>query len=368
MAGTMNRQQRPDRQYRLEFTEPGRVKVKVGVAPQPSATQVLVQTHFSAISPGTEMLVYRGQWPERVPVDSTIEALAGAFAYPLAYGYCAVGRIIATGEAVTDDWLGRRVFAFQPHQDLFCVKPETLHPIPDDLDDETALFLPAMETAVNLLLDGSPLIGEKVLVFGQGIIGLLTTALLSRFPLASLTTLEAHPLRRQASLRFGAGECFDPADPAFFSRLGEVPGQGGEADLVYELSGDPAALNSALSLACFSGRVVVGSWYGAKKAELELGSFFHRGRISLISSQVSSLAPGLSGRWTNSRRLQLAWDMLRQVRPSWCITHRFALAGSSSAYELIDRSPGETIQVIFDHYLNGTSEIKEGGESCIVSE
>ncbi len=342
MAGAM-------KQHRLEFIEPGRVEIKVGPAPQPAADQVLVQTLYSAISPGTEMLVYRGQWPQGVPVDSTIDALAGSFAYPLAYGYCAVGRVIVTGADVSSDWLGRRVFAFQPHQDIFCVRPENLHPIADDLDDKTALFLPSMETAVNLLLDGCPLIGEKVIVIGQGIIGLLTTALLSRFPLATLSTLEAHPLRREASLELGAGESLDPEDSVSFSRLGGVPGQGGQADLVFELSGNPAALNTALSLTRFNGRVVVGSWYGAKKAELDLGSFFHRGRVSLISSQVSSLAPGLTGRWQNSRRLDLAWQMLRQVRPTGCISHCFALADAALAYALIDRSPGETIQVIFDH-------------------
>lgn len=337
------------RQQRLVFMEPGRVVVEAGPVPQPKADQVLVRTRYSAISPGTEMLVYRGQWPRGVTVDATVEALAGSFAYPLAYGYCAVGRVIATGKEVSGDWLGRRVFAFLPHQNLFCARPAALHPIPAELDDETALFLPNMETAVNLLLDGTPLLGEKVVVIGQGIVGLLTTALLSRFPLASLATLESHPLRRQASLNLGAGDCLDPEDPALFNRLGAVFGQGGEADLVYELSGNPAGLDTALQLTRFNGRVVVGSWYGAKKVELDLGSFFHRGRISLISSQVSSIAPELTGRWQGSRRLDLAWEMLRLVRPAVCISQRFALAEAPQAYALIDRSPGETIQVIFEH-------------------
>jgi threonine dehydrogenase-like Zn-dependent dehydrogenase len=64
---------------------------------------------------------------------------------------------------------------------------------------------------------------------------------------------------------------------------------------------------------------------------------------------VSSIAPGLTGRWNKSRRLQLAWQMLRQVRPAGCITQRFALADASLAYALIDRRPAETIQVIFDY-------------------
>lgn len=333
----------------LVFLEPGRVAVKSEPAPRTAADQVLVRTRCSAISPGTEMLVYRGQWPPGVDVDATVEALAGPFSYPLAYGYCAVGRVIEQGVAVPGDWLGRRVFAFHPHQDRFCAKPAALHPVPDDIDDESALFLPTMETAVNLLLDGRPLIGEKVTVVGQGIVGLLTTALLARFPLAALTTLEPHPLRREASLRLGAGACLDPGDPTLFSRLGALPGQGGQADLVYELSGNPAGLDTAIALARYSGRVVVGSWFGSKKAPLDLGAFFHRGRIALISSQVSRIAPGLTGRWTSARRLNLAWEMLRQVRPAGCITHRFALADAASAYALIDRRPEETIQVIFDY-------------------
>ena len=341
------------KQHRLEFSSPGQVVLRVGPAPHPGANHVLVQTCYSAISPGTEMLVYRGQWPEGVPVDATLDSLAGDFSYPLAYGYCVVGQVIATGSAVSDDWLGRRVFAFQPHQDLFCCEPETLHPIPDDLDYETALFLPSMETAVNLLLDGSPLIGENVIVIGQGIIGLLVTALLSRFPLTRLATLDSHKLRREASMHFGATECFDPKDAAAITHLGGTPGQGGEADLVYEVSGNPAALNTALTLTRFSGRVVIGSWYGAKKEEVNLGSFFHRGHLSLISSQVSSIAPERSGRWNNSRRLNLAWEMLRLIRLSGCITHRFALADASSAYSLIDKRPEETIQVILKHQQQG---------------
>ena len=337
------------KQHCLEFTEPGKVRIIERPEPQPSADQVLVQATCSAISPGTEMLVYRGHWPANVPTDSSISALAGTFSYPLSYGYCTVGRVIGCGAAVPGEWLGRRVFAFHPHQDLFCSSPADLYPVPDDLDDETALFLPGMETAVNLLLDGCPLIGEKVIVVGQGIIGLLATALLCRFPLAALSTLDAYPLRREASMSLGDVTCFDPADPDCFDALGGIHGQGGEADLVYELSGNPAGLSLALSLVCYSGRVVIGSWYGTRKVDLDLGSFFHRGRVSFTSSQVSSLAPELTGRWRKSRRIHLAWEMLRQVRPSAYITHRFPLSDAPLAYSLIDERPEETILVIFDH-------------------
>jgi len=344
----------------LEFSGPGRVVFRTEESPRLLTGEVLVRTRFSAVSQGTEMLVYRGQWPQGVSVDATVQALAGEFSYPLVYGYCAVGRVIETGREVSGDWLGRRVFSFQPHQDLFCSRPQTLFPIPDDLDDETALFLPAMETAVNLVLDGGPLLGEKVVVVGQGIVGLLTTALLARFPLAKLVTLDSYPLRREASKRLGAGECYDPKDPALHEKLGVVAGRGGDADLVYELSGNPEGLNAAVSFTRFSGRVVVGSWYGTKKVDLDLGSCFHRGRVSLVSSQVSSIAPELSGRWQTRRRLDLAWEMLRLVHPSACITQRFALNKAPEAYALIDRFPEQTVQIIFDHQLEDKKATRKG--------
>jgi len=334
---------------RLLFTKPGQVDITDSPVVQPAAKEVLVQTQYSAISPGTEMLIYRGQWPEGVATDSTIGALRGSFSYPQAYGYSVVGKVIKVGKEISEDWLHRRVFAFHPHQSCFCTSTESLFTLPDDIDDETALFLPSMETAVNLLLDGRPLIGENVIVIGQGIIGLLTTALLSKFPLDSLKTIESYSNRRRASVQIGADDCYDPEDPSLLKTLGGVPGQGGITDLIFELSGSPSALNNAITLSRFHGRVVIGSWYGTKTTELDLGSFYHRGRVNLISSQVSSLSPDLTGRWDNARRLKLAGKMLKQVDLSGCITHRFSLDDASQAYSLIDKNPGETIQVIFKY-------------------
>ncbi len=333
----------------LVFQAPGRVVVENRQTPVPAADQLLVRTRWSAISPGTEMLVFRGQWPHGVPVDASIKALRGEFRYPLVYGYAAVGQVVASGSAAGDAWLGRRVFAFQPHQDHFCATPAELFSIPADLDDQTALLLPSMETAVGLLQDGRPLLGEKVAVLGQGIVGLLTTALLARFPLHSLLTLDCHPRRRKASLAIGATDSRDPGAPDLLQLLGATPAAGGEIDLVYELSGNPAALNQAIALARFSGRVVIGSWYGEKPATVDLGSWFHRGRLQLISSQVSSIGPELAGRWQQARRLELAWTMLRLIQPAGCITQRFPLDEAAAAYALLDRFPEETIQVVLDH-------------------
>jgi 2-desacetyl-2-hydroxyethyl bacteriochlorophyllide A dehydrogenase len=313
---------------------------------------VLVRTELSAISPGTELLIYRGEAPQDLAADTSIAALAGSLAFPLKYGYSAVGRVAEVGQEVSRHWQGALVFAFHPHESAFLAAPDELLPVPAGLTPEDAVFLPNLQTAVTLVLDGKPLIGENVAVLGQGIVGLLLTALLIAFPLARLVTLDRHPNRRLASESLGAHASLDPASPGVLEKLqaafeshGSKPG----ADLAFEVSGHPAALDLALAVTGFHGRVVIGSWYGTKTAELHLGGVFHRQRQVLMASQVSTLAPELTGRWTRDRVLEVAWRMAARLKPSRFITHRFPLEEAATAYGLLDRHPEEAIQVVLIH-------------------
>ncbi|MFO7681356.1 MAG: zinc-binding alcohol dehydrogenase, partial [Chloroflexota bacterium] len=233
----------------LWFTAPFQVEIREEALPPLLPDEMMVQTAVSAISPGTEMLLYRGQMPTDLTVDETIAALEGTVAYPLKYGYATVGQVVETGKNVDSEWNGRFVFAFQPHQSHFVTRPEFVLPLPVDMAPETAVFLPNMETAVSFVMDGQPVLGERVVVFGQGVVGLLTTALLAQFPLAALVTVDGYALRREWSKKMGATAVFDPAEP--------IPVT--DADLAYELSGNPAALDQAIAATGFDGRVVIGS-------------------------------------------------------------------------------------------------------------
>ena len=331
----------------LYFTARRQVSVREEALPKLKATQVLVETLFSAISPGTESLIYRGEFPEGMAIDESIVDLSGEFAYPLKYGYSAVGQVVALGKDVEADWGGSLVLAFHPHESHFIADPSTLLPVPDDINAEDAAFLPTMETAVNFVMDGAPVIGEDVLVFGQGIVGLLTTSILAGFPLANLITLDQHALRRQTSREAGAGASLDPDDAALETLLHDQLPNG--ADLTYEISGSPAALQQALTATGFNGRIVIGSWYGSKRATLNLGGSFHRSRIRLVSSQVSSMAPEFDGRWTKMRRFDVAWEMIRQLKPSRLITHRFPIEQAAEAYQLLDQNPEKVIQILLTY-------------------
>jgi 2-desacetyl-2-hydroxyethyl bacteriochlorophyllide A dehydrogenase len=331
------------------FTAPGSVEVVEEPLERPGPDQVLVTTLLSAVSAGSELLIYRGHAPPNLACDAALPALPGWLRFPLKYGYSAVGRVTELGSRVPTAWLGRGVFSFQPHQSHFLATLSELHPVPEDLTPEDALFLPNMETAVNLVHDGRPALGEVVVVLGQGVVGLLAVSLLSAFPLGRLITLDRYPGRREVSVRLGAEQSLDPADADTPARLRELLEPSAGADLVFELSGNPAALGTAITCCGFSSRVVVGSWYGEKRASLDLGGAFHRDRIRLISSQVSTIAPELSGRWSKVRRMDAAWGRLRDLQPASWVTRRFPLEQAAEAYRLLDQDPGRELQIVLVH-------------------
>ncbi|MBE0670955.1 MAG: zinc-binding alcohol dehydrogenase [Anaerolineales bacterium] len=338
----------------LFFTAPAQIEIRETTLPPLKEDEVLVETICSAISAGTEMLVYRGQFPHLV--DSH-DAVSSELNYPLAYGYACVGRVKRLGKEVNRDWEDKLVFAFQPHTSAFNVQPSALIPIPDSLSPENACFLPNMETAVNLVQDGAPVLGERVLVLGQGVVGLLTAALLSEFPLESLITVDQFELRRKALQVEGQKRSPEYVEGLKIKSLliqdlrpfDKIQGKPSTFDLVFELSGSPSALNDAIALTSFSGRIVIGSWYGQKRAEIDLGGSFHRSRIKMISSQVSTISPELSGRWDKARRFKVAWEALKRIQPEQWITHRFSLDKAEQAYQLLDKNPQETIQVVFGY-------------------
>jgi 2-desacetyl-2-hydroxyethyl bacteriochlorophyllide A dehydrogenase len=319
----------------LVFTGPGRVELVDETLAAPGPGELLVRATLSAVSAGTELLAFRGQIPPELPLDETLGALAGrTFAFPFRFGYASVGQVVEAGPGA-EAWLGRPVFAFHPHASAFLVPAAEVVAVPGDLPAERAALLALMETAVNLVLDGRPLLGERVVVVGQGVVGLLATALLGRFPLESLLALETLPLRAEAARALGARVV--------------APGEARDADLVYELSGDPAALDLALAAAGREGRVIIGSWYGSKRAPVDLGGGFHRGRLSISSSQVSRLAPALSARWDRARRFGAAWRALATLDARPLITHRLPFAQAQQAYELLDRAPQQALQVLLVH-------------------
>lgn len=330
-------------QRALYFSGPRQVECRAELPVPLLAGQVRVRTICSGISAGTELLIYRNEMPANMVADETLSALGGQLAYPLKYGYAAVGQVIELGRGLEHGWLDQRVFAFNPHETEFVANASDLLRVPDGLAPELAILLPNVETALNFVQDGRPIAGEDVAVVGQGVVGQLTTALLAQMPLNSLIALDRYALRREVSLHMGAHRALDAMwAEALAPHLAQ-------ADLCYELSGAPAALNTAIALTGFGGRVIIGSWYGTKTAPIDLGGRFHRSRIQLISSQVSTLSAELQARWTKSRRIAFALNLLRQLPVSTLITHRIPFSQAATAYQLLDAHPEQCLQVVLTY-------------------
>ncbi|MFB6248118.1 MAG: zinc-binding alcohol dehydrogenase [Salinibacter sp.] len=328
---------------RVQFPAPEEVEVITEEVPSPGPGEVRVRTAHSAISPGTERLVYQGRVPDDLAADASIDALQGeTLSYPISYGYACAGTVEALGEEVASDWKGAPVFAFQPHVSRFVASTEALLRLPAAASLTDAVMIPSVETAVNLVMDGRPMIGETVLVFGQGVVGLLTTELLADHPLGRLVAVDPDASRRERAEAAGARAVASVEDVA------QTDDDPARADLAYELTGQPAVLDDAVQCTGFAGRVVVGSWYGTKTAPIDLGSHFHRSRMRIISSQVSTIDPPLRGRWTKDRRMSVVLGLLTEVAPSRLITDRFAVEEAPAAYDQLADGPS-MLQPIFTY-------------------
>lgn len=252
---------------------------------------VLITTRASGISRGTESLVFHGRVPPSQHATMRAPLMAGDFPFPVKYGYSAVG--------VTE--AGRRVFVLHPHQDRFRAPAAMCVPVPDGVPDDRATLAANMETALNIIWDAAPLAGERILVIGAGVVGLLTAALCARIPAAKVTLVDLDPSRADLAQALGCGFA--------------LPEQAPDAqELIIHASASEAGLRLALTCAAFEARIVEASWFGDRSPALPLGEAFHQRRLRLISSQVGSVSPAMRGRRIYAERLATALDLLADPR------------------------------------------------------
>ncbi|KAL3761662.1 hypothetical protein ACHAW5_002642 [Stephanodiscus triporus] len=268
--------------------------------------------------------------------------------YPLAYGYSLVGRVVACGSNVydADELMGRLVFTFSPHSSRVVVDRDAIQVVPDGISAEDAVFFPSVETALSLVHDARVRMGENVAVYGQGLIGLLVTSILSMqsLPLTSsadcfgsVTAFDALDARLVVSSSLGASSALKP----------DLAAAAGPFDCSIEVSGNPRALQSAIDHTSNNGRIVVGSWYGNTDVVLKLGIDFHRSNKEIVASQVSKISPTLAGLWSKTRRFSFTWALVKSLRPSRLIAKRLPLYEAQQAYELLDK--GEELVICFKY-------------------
>ncbi|MEJ0016625.1 MAG: zinc-binding alcohol dehydrogenase [Acetobacteraceae bacterium] len=268
-------------------TGPGRGEIRGETLAEPAPDTLLVRTLASGVSRGTEALVFAGRVPPNQFEAMRAPLMGGTFPFPVKYGYSAVGATPC----------GRRVFVLHPHQDVFAAPAAMCMPVPDAVPTPRAVLAANMETALNLMWDAAPLAGERILVIGAGVVGLLAASLLARVPAARVTVVDVDIGREPLARAFGCGFALPDAAPR-------------EQELIVHASASEAGLRLALDCAAFEARIVEASWYGDRAPAVPLGEAFHARRLRLLASQVGAVAPPMRGRRTHAERLALALELL----------------------------------------------------------
>lgn len=318
----------------LWYVAPRTADLRAEVLPQPEGGALLVRASWSAISRGTERLVHRGLTDPSHSERMRSPMQVGDFPFPVKYGYCAVGRVEAGPEA----FVGKDVFALHPHQDLFLLPAESAVLVPAGVPARRATLAANMETALNALWDSGAGAGDRIVVVGAGIIGLLITYLAARLPGAEVFVLDPNSARRAVVEAMGATFVARPDDMS-------------EADVVFHASATSQGLEAALSCCGTEASLVEVSWYGDEAVTVGLGGPFHCKRLKLVSSQVGALPPSRRPRWTMRRRLEKALDLLKDSALDALITQEVAfddlpraldriLEGDSDDVATVVRYPG----------------------------
>ena len=277
------------------LVEPGCAELRVETLLEPTAEQVRVRTLHCGISRGSETLVYRGEVPVSEYGRMRAPFQSGDFPGPVKYGYSSVG-VVEAGPAALR---GRAVFCLFPHQSHYVVPADSVHLLPDGVPPARAVLAANLETAINVLWDAAPLLGDRISVVGGGAVGLLIAWLAGRLPGCAVQVVDTQVARRDVAQRLGV----DFAVPEAAR---------GEADLVVHASGRSEGLATALRLAAFEATVVELSWYGQRDVSVALGGAFHSRRLTLKSSQVSQVAVAQRSRWSHRRRIELALSLLTE--------------------------------------------------------
>lgn len=276
----------------LWYVGPGKAEIRAETVSPSGPGEVRVRAVASALSRGTERLIFSGLVPESEYDRMRAPFMGGAFPYPVKYGYAMVGRV----EDGPADLKNRLCFALYPHQTLFNLAAENIVALPDGLPAERAVLAANMETALNATWDGEAEKAQRIAVVGAGVLGLLVARLCVKLG-RDVTVVDVEPSRADVVRKLGA---------AFTTPDGALTG----CDLVIHTSASEAGLATALRLAAFEATVLELSWYGAKEIKVPLGGAFHSQRLKLISSQVGHVAPSRRTTWTHRRRLEEALRLL----------------------------------------------------------
>lgn len=287
----------------LWYVAPERTEIRSEILGPLPENNVQVRSLFSALSRGTESLVYKGLIPESEYTCMGAPFMGGKLPFPVKYGYSNVGRI----ELGPPELIGRLVFSLMPHQSVFQSDVANVLVIPKEIPAQRAVLAANMETALNAVWDASPGPGDRIVIVGAGVLGCLVAYICGHLPGAEVTLVDINPERQDIAKKLGV-------------QFGSPESAPKDGDVVIHCSASAAGLSTAIASAGEEATILELSWYGANKIDMSLGGAFHSRQLKLQSSQVGHISSSRRPRWSHRRRLATALGMLSDSRLDCLLT------------------------------------------------
>lgn len=317
---------------------------------------VRVRTWYSGISAGTELTAYRGSNPYLTATWDLDARLfvpgVPTFAYPVSgWGYSEVGEVVEVADDLQEDAgapkVGDVVYGIWGHRSDAVVSAATLRDrVLHRADAITGVFARGGAIALNAVLAADVRLGERVAVFGQGVIGLLATRL-ATLSGAEVIAVDGHPRRLETARAMGAVETVEA----------DVPGGSGAAirkwapggvDSAIELSGSDRALHEATRSVVVDGVVVASGFYQGGAANLRLGEEFHHNRVRIVASQISGTPVQLGPRWDQRRLVSSFMGQVAagRVPVTDLVTDVVEAADVASVFARLDEGDPDILQAV----------------------
>jgi 2-desacetyl-2-hydroxyethyl bacteriochlorophyllide A dehydrogenase len=321
--------------------------------PQPLVPgSVRLRTWYSGISAGTELTAYRGSNPyltrtwdadRRLFVDGD-----PTFSYPVqGWGYSEVGEVVEVSDDVRAPAVGDVVHGIWGHRSEAVVPAAAVRDRTWPADDAIAgTFARVGSIALNAVLAAEARLGDRVAIFGQGVIGLLATrlAVLSG---AEVIAVDAVPERLAAARSMGAAKVVEAVVDG--GAGASIRGwSGGGVDAAIELSGNDRALHEAVRSVVVDGLVVASGFYQGGAEHLRLGEEFHHNRVRIVASQIAGTPVALGPRWDQPRLVRTFMGLVRSGRVDVrsLVTDVVDAADVAAVFARLDRGAPEIVQAV----------------------
>src|SRR4051794_16613306 len=337
----------------VSFAAPYDVSLVPFDAPPLVPGAVRVRSWYSGVSAGTELSAYRGSNPYLTRTWDAGRRLfvegAPSFAYPVqGWGYSEVGEVVEVAEDVTRPAVGDVVHGIWGHRSETVLPAESVaQRVWTGQDPLSGTFARVGSIALNALLAADVRLGDRVAVFGQGVIGLLATrlAVLAGAEVVAVDSIDA---RLDAARALGAADLVraDAAGGAGAAVRAWSGGQG--VDSAIELSGNYRALHEAVRSVVVDGTVAASGFYQGGAEHLRLGEEFHHNRVRIVASQISGTPAAVGPRWDQPRLVRTFMDQVRRgaVDARSLVTDVVDAADVATVFERLDRGDPEILQAV----------------------